>query len=399
MSHLHRSEPAASRLTSVRRTETYAPQAPVRVCHIIPTLDEGGAEKQLCLLAGGLDRQQFSPTVITLTRQGPRLAELEAAGVPVYSINKRGKLDQAALWRLRRQLMLLRPTIVHTWLYAANSYGRLAAWLAGVPIIVGAERCVDPWKGLSHRIVDSLLARCSAAMVTNSPAVRDFYAGRGISAERFEVIANGVPASAAEDRNSYDRQTAMRHMGLDPAWRVIGSIGRLWPQKGYKDLIWGAELLRVSRPDICYVIIGDGPQRARLEWYRDQIRASSRLFFLGHRHDAAQLLPHFDLFWNGSHYEGQSNSILEAMVAGVPVIASDIPGNRDLIEHQASGLLFRPGDSAQLAQLSNDLLNQPDRCRQLATAARERLTTHFSVATMVERYQRLYRRLLQQRGL
>jgi glycosyltransferase involved in cell wall biosynthesis len=401
MNPTHRSPPPASHPSAAPHAPPAVHQRaePIRVCHIIPTLDEGGAEKQLCLLTVGLDRRQFSPSVITLTRHGPRLRELQAAGVPVFSVNKRGKLDPTALWRLRQQIQRLQPTIVHTWLYAANSYGRVAARLAGVPIIIAAERCVDPWKGLSHRLVDSLLAGWSQAMVTNSPAVRDFYANRGIAAGRFEVIPNGIPETPNDQLNRYDRQTALRQMGLDPSWRVIGSIGRLWPQKGYKELIWGAELLRVGRPDVCYVILGDGPQRARLEWYRDQIRASSRLFFLGHRHDVSRLLPHFDLFWNGSHYEGQSNSILEAMAAGVPVIASDIPGNRDLIEHQKTGLLFRLGDSAQLAQITSELLNQPERCRRLAAAAQERLVTHFSVATMVDRYQRFYRRLLREQGL
>jgi hypothetical protein len=117
-----------------------------RLLHIIPTLVRGGAEKQLALLAAGLPRDQFDVHVAVLTHSGPLEETLSAAGVPVTVIGKRWKVDPLAYWRLKALIRRLKPDIVHTWLFAANSYGRQAAIAAGVKHIVAGERCVDPWK-------------------------------------------------------------------------------------------------------------------------------------------------------------------------------------------------------------------------------------------------------------
>lgn len=117
-----------------------------RLLLIIPSLDRGGAEKQLVLLARGLPRDRFDVHVAVLTRDGPLRASLEKAGVPVSLIGKRWKVDPFAYGRLLRQIRRLRPQLVHTWLFAANAYGRQAAVQAGVPHVVAGERCVDPWK-------------------------------------------------------------------------------------------------------------------------------------------------------------------------------------------------------------------------------------------------------------
>ena len=116
----------------------------LRVCLIIPTLDQGGAEKQISLLARGLDRNDFEAIVIVLTRTGPRESELLESGIAVHHIHKRAKLDPFAWLRLRKLLKQLKPDIVHTWLFAANAYGRSAALSAKVQMILGSERSVDP---------------------------------------------------------------------------------------------------------------------------------------------------------------------------------------------------------------------------------------------------------------
>lgn len=363
----------------------------LRVCLVIPTLDQGGAEKQLCLLATGLDRNRFEPIVITLTRGGPREKQLTEAGIQVVHINKKAKIDPFAWRRLRSVLTDLKPDIVHTWLFAANAYGRSAALSAGVKTILGSERSVDPWKGKGQLIIDRWLASRTQGITCNSSAIADFYATHGIPRNNFEVIPNGVePLRPRDSGASISREEAFKRMGIDPELKVVMSIGRLWPQKGYKDLIWSGELLRVLRGDVCYVIIGDGPERQRLEQYRDNIKAAARIFLLGHREDASDLLPHATLLWNGSLYEGQSNVILEAMQNHIPVIASDIPGNRDLVINKETGLLFPLGDVNQLTKITNDLLNDPARMESIKQKAAERVANDFSVSKMIERHESYY---------
>jgi glycosyltransferase involved in cell wall biosynthesis len=363
----------------------------IKICWIIPTLEEGGAEKQLCMLAKSIDRERFEPSVIVLTRSGPREAELSKANIPIYEISKRWKVDPLAFRRLVKKLRELSPSIVHTWLFAANAYGRLAAKLAKVPVILGGERCVDPWKTEVHGWIDGWLAKRTTGIVCNSQGIVDFYSQRGIAASKFHVIRNGI---SSPSKTYLSRQEVAERIKADPNRLWIGSVGRLWQQKGHKEMIWAGEMIRVLTENSTLFLIGDGPERQRLEAYCDQVRAAQGVRFLGHRGDIAELLPHFDLYWNASHYEGQSNSILEAMLAGVPVIASDIPGNRDLIEHDRTGLLFPVGDYGTLMKLTSYLINDIPRRQRLAQAAKEFVIENFSLQAMVQAHQQLYLSLL-----
>ena len=367
----------------------------IRIAQVIPTMDRGGAEKQLCLLAKNLPRDQFDVHVFLLTREGPRSEQLREAGVPVTLIGKRFKADPTALLRLRRQLRRWSPDVVHTWLFAANSFGRTAAigakWgSAGQPRMVASERCVDPWKTTAHFLIDRWLSRRTAAITTNSEGVRDFYAAHGIDPELFRIIPNGIaPRSTA----TISRAEAFTRLNVAPNRKLILAVGRLWPQKRYRDLIWAAELLATIRDDTTLVIIGDGPQRGELMRHRDAVSTSSHVRFAGQRDDVGELLSHAELFWIGSEYEGQSNSVIEAMQAAVPVIASNIPGNRDLVIDGQTGRLVAPGDAADFARQSHALLEDVRLSRRLGQAGRERIEREFRVAAMVDAHAQLYRNL------
>lgn len=362
----------------------------LKVCLIIPTLVKGGAEKQLSLLAAGLDRERFECHVVVLTHSGPYEAELREQGVQVHVIGKRGKLDPTALWRLTRKLKELQPDIVHTWLFAGNSYGRIAARRANVPVIIAGERSVDPWKQWWNFAVDRYLLKTTDTIVTNTRAVADFYAPHGIAAERFTVIANAVVPPQV---TPLSRAQVFERLKLPPRAALVGAVGRLWKQKGYRELVWSAELLRVALKDVCVVIIGDGPEREQLLHYRDQVGADEAARFVGQREDALELMTGFDLLWNGSLYEGQSNTILEAMTCGVPVVATDIPGTRDLVEHEVTGMLYPLGDVGRLTRITNQLLREPERMAAMGAAAKQRIADHFSLSKMISQHEELYERL------
>lgn len=362
-----------------------------RILQIIPTLDRAGAEKQMSLLARGLPREEFEVHVCALTRAGPLLSELVQARIPVTVIGKRWRLDPQAYWKLKRLVAGLRPDLIHTWMLAANAYGHAAARANGVNCLVAGQRCVDPWKGRGQLAVDRYVARHCRRVVVNSPAVRDFYVAHRLPAEKLCVIPNGVPP--AEPTGTTRRQLLFE-LGLPGDSRLVGLIGRLWPQKRVKDAIWATDLLKVIRDDVHLLVIGDGPQRNRLLRFRDQAQIRDRVHFLGHRGDVPRLLPHLDVLWSTSGYEGQSNAVLEAMAAGLPVVATDVPGTRDLVVPERTGYLVPVGNRAQLARWTNAILDDAELAGRLGEAGRQRAEREFSVEKMVEHHAELYRELL-----
>ena len=363
-----------------------------RILQIIPSLDRSGAEKQLALLAAGLPRDEFEVHVCALTRGGPLLDDLAISDIPVTVIGKSWKIDPGAYWRLKRHIAKLRPDLVHTWIFAANCYGRYAASRAGVKHIVAGERCVDRWKVWHELAIDRYLAKRTEKIVTNSHGVVEFYKERGLPEEKFVVIPNGI--KPFERTDDVSRTELLDELGLPGHARLIGAIGRLWPQKRIKDLIWATDLIKCIRDDTHLLIIGDGPQRWRLERYRDQCEIRDKVHFLGQRDDVARLLPHFDCLYLASGYEGQSNAIMEAMSAGVPVIATDIPGNRELVVPEKTGYLVPVGDRAEFARWTNVLLNDSELSKRMGDAGQARMINDFSVEQMIERHAMLYRNLV-----
>lgn len=377
---------------------------PHRILHLIPTLDRSGAEKQLSLLATRLPRDEFDVEVCALTRGGPWHSFLEQSGIPVKIIGKSWKLDPRALYKLYRHIFQRQPAILHTWLFAANSYGRVAGRWAEVPHIVASERCVDPWKATHEFAIDRWLQRRTDVIVVNSEGTRAFYRQHGIAEGKFEVIPNGIDVRlpngfsnvSPNDSQATSEQRSLRaSLGLGANAELVVTIGRLWPQKRIKDLIWAADLLKGVRPDTHLLIVGDGPQRYLLERYRNAIQIQDRVHFLGHREDVVTILRQASCFWLASDYEGQSNALMEAMSMGVPAVASDIVGNRELMQNEVTGYLVPVGDSATFARKTQLILNDKKLAANLGSAAQRVMREHFSVEAMIARHVDLYRRVLE----
>ncbi len=361
-----------------------------RILQIIPSLDRAGAEKQFTLLATHLDRNEFDVHACALTRGGPYEAELKRHDIPFTLIGKSWKVDPRAYWRLRRLIRRLKPDIVQTWLFAANAYGRAAARSCGVRTIIGSEQCADPWKQWHQLAIDRRLARCSARIVVNGRGVRDFYVGHGIDRDKFVLIENGI---APHRPSSLGREEFLDQLGLPHDAQIVAAIGRLWPQKRVRDVIWAAELLQNIRDDVHVIVVGDGPERRRLERFRDNVQLQGRVHFLGHRDDVAQFIEHVDVLWLASAFEGLPNVIMEAMAAGVPVVATDIAGNNDLVLPEKTGFLVPVGDTAGLARHANQILDDPPLAARLGEAGRQEMLDNYSVEKMVSRHAQLYHEL------
>ena len=360
----------------------------------------------MTLLACGLPKGEFECAVCALTRSGPYAEDLRKAGVPLFEIGKARKISLGAYNRLKKVIRAFRPDIVHTWIFAANAYGRYAAAACGVPRIVCGERCVDLWKQAWHWAVDRALAKKTDCIATNSAGVRDFCVRHGISPSLFEIIPNAaVPLPPSQ----VAKEEILRRLGVPvsagtPLPFLIGLVARLWPQKRVRDAVWAAEQLKFTGLDFHLIIIGDGPERENLLRYRDEIRITDRVHFIGHRNDVFQFMPHFDLLWSVSGYEGLSNTVMEAMSAGVPVVASDITGHRELVQHGKTGILIPEfgGDAirrrTEICRESFELLRPESSAKraEMGNAARRRIETEFGLASMISRYITLYRRLMNQ---
>jgi glycosyltransferase involved in cell wall biosynthesis len=367
----------------------------LKVLQFIPTLDRSGAEKQMVMLAKGLPRDRFHVEVATLTRSGPLEAELTAAGIPVTVIGKPLKLDPIALLRLARFFKAGAYDVVQTWIFAANTYGRVAARLAGVPVVVVSEMAVDLWKGRSERFIDRRLATWCDRLVGNSHAVVDFYRNLGVPDDRLAMIYSGI---GDEEPPAVDPREIRAELGFAPEAPLVLFAGRLAEQKRVDDLLKALDLLQHVQSNVGTVIAGDGPLRGRLEATAHAYHLDERVRFLGHREDIPRLLAAADILVLPSAYEGLPNVVLEAMRFRKPVVATAAPGTTEVVDDE-TGVLVPIGDVILLTRAIRDLVRDPDRARRLGEAGRARAETQFAADAMVARFAELYEELARAKGV
>jgi glycosyltransferase involved in cell wall biosynthesis len=357
-----------------------------RILHIIDSLDYHCAATQLLVLARSLARQGFDVHVCALDQHAPRLAEFMAAGVSTTVIPRRWTLDPLADWQLVRHVRRLRPDVVHTWNSVPGMFGPIAA---GCPFISGHYR-IDPWKLNWEWALERRFARHASRYVTNSESVRAWCMRNGLPTEKFTVIPSGIEPARCSDLS---REVLLREMRLPADANLIGVVGRLIPEKRVKDLIWAADLLRVLHDNLRLLIIGDGPLWRQLEEYARLASDLDHIRFLGAGSDVWRIMPHLDVLWNASENVGQSAAILEAMAAGVPVVASDTPTNRELVVEGETGYLIplgtRAGRAAR-ARHTDQVFTLTDLAARLGRAARDRTLHYFSAERLAKKHVELY---------
>jgi glycosyltransferase involved in cell wall biosynthesis len=359
----------------------------IRVAQVIWSLGLGGAEQVVMRLAARLDRRRFEPFICCLDRPGPFAGQAEAAGVEVVALGKRGPLDARAAWRLARLLRSRRVDVVHTHLWGASLWGRLAAVGARVPVIVTTEHNVDSWKRRHHLALDRVLAPATTHLVAVSQQVRAFYEARGVGRGRWCVVYNGVDTSETPRRG---RGEAFRELGLGTDEPVVGLVGRLVPAKAPEVFLEALAQAAARVPGLRGLVVGDGPLRSDLEAGARRLGLEGRVVFAGVRQDVPALLSGLDALLFSSLREGLSMAMLEAMAAGVPVVATDVGGTPELIEAGVSGLLVPPGRPEILADALVRLLEDTAGGDAIRRAARRRVEERFSLERMTASYEALY---------
>jgi glycosyltransferase involved in cell wall biosynthesis len=344
---------------------------------VIGQLTVGGAEGQLYLLCRGLDRAAVRPIVYCLSdRTEPYGPLIEGAGVTLRIITG----DRPArVRRLRRLLNADGIDVVHAWLFVANAYAWLATRGTGRLLLTSARNCKR-----QGGILDWLNRRAFAAsdaIVANSQQVAEYIRHEyGAPRERVCVVHNAV-----------DTERFRPASDARPSLCVV-MIGRLVPQKNPQLFVAAAAAVRAAMPggcDIRFLLIGDGPLRAQVEADVAAAGLQECCTVMGERRDTPELLRQADLFWLTSGWEGLPNVVLEAMASGLPVVATDVGGTRELIRHGQDGFLIKAGDRDALVAHSLELLRDGEKRRQCSCAARARAEA-FAPQRMVTAMQELY---------
>jgi glycosyltransferase involved in cell wall biosynthesis len=361
----------------------------IRVVHVIWSLGLGGAEQVVIRLAAGLDRRRFEPLICCLDEAGSFAPQAQEAGVEVVALGKRGPVDARAAYRLARLLRSRRTQVVHTHLWGANVWGRLAALLARVPCIVASEHNVDTWKKAYHFMIDRTLTPGTTHLVAVSQQVREFYEAHGVGRGRWQVVYNGVDVRPAPARG---RGAAFGDLGLGPEEPVVALIGRLVPAKAPEVFLNAIAQAAERVPALRALVVGDGPLRSEVEGEARRLGLAGRVVFTGTRKDVPALLSGLDAVVFSSVREGLSMAMLEAMAAGVPVIATEVGGTPELIAHGRTGLLVPPERPEALADEIVGLLADPVRAGTIREAARRHVEERFSLASMIEAHEALYSR-------
>ena len=371
------------------------------VAHVIYRLQTGGLENGLVNLINRLPRERFRHAVVCLTEATAFAGRIERDDVRVHELHKRAGNDPALAWRLWRLFREMRPAIVHTRNLAALE-AQLPAALAGVPCRIHGEHGWDvhdpDGRSRRYRLVRRLYRPFVHRYVTVSAHLRGYLVGHvGVARERVETICNGVDTARFRPGRRRDLLPA-GFAGEDDV--VCGWVGRM---EAIKDPVALARAFAAARRGggagarLRLVMVGDGGERAAVERALAAGGARGAAWLAGARDDVAELMRAFDVFVLPSRAEGISNTILEAMATGLPVIATRVGGNPELVEEGITGTLVPPRDAQALAAALARYAGDPVLREEQGRAARERAELRFSIAHMVRRYESLYGRMLVER--
>lgn len=381
--------------------DPFATQAPL-IAHVIYRLDVGGLENGLVNIINGLPEGKFRHAIICLTDYTDYHKKIRP-NVQLFALHKQSGHDIALYWRLYKIFRELQPDIIHTRNLSALE-AQVPAWLAGVKRRVHGLHGWDisdlqgnnPRYIKLYRLIKPLIGR----YIPLSQDLERYLLDKiHVPNSRITRICNGVDTDRfmpADERSKQILPAVLRGGDI----RVIGTVGRLEAVKDQRLLLEAfIELLERApeyKCDVRLVLVGDGSMRSQIETRVNEANIASLVWLTGSRNDVPELLQAFDIFVLPSKAEGISNTLLEAMASALPVVATDVGGNSQLVVDGETGYITPKGDACQLANKLQAYLDDSVLLKQHALAAREHVEKHFSLEHMIEQYERVYDELMVQ---
>jgi glycosyltransferase involved in cell wall biosynthesis len=375
---------------------------PLNILHIVPKLSTwGGIGNQLLLVLKQYPRSEFFPIVCSLRDKGVIGKEIEDLGIEVVCLNRDFK--RGFYWTIVKELYSLinrrNIQIVRTHEYRANLHGRLAALLARVPCIMASVHNVYNRRDqkLNRRIINRYLGTFTDKVVAVSEEVKnEILRYDRVPEHKIAVIHNGV------DRERFiniDAQSIRSEFHIPLSAPVVGTVGRFFPQKGQKYLLDAIAQLRNKLPSIVVLMVGDGPLKDELENHAKNLGIQRNVMFTGIRRDIPALLAAMDVFVFPSLWEGFGNALIEAMAAGKPIVATDIPPVREIMNSEKLGIIVPPANPEAIATSLELLLSDKTFAQDLGNSAQEKAFSSFTIDNTVQRYRSLYKSILEEKHI
>jgi glycosyltransferase involved in cell wall biosynthesis len=385
---------------------------PIRVLRVIARLNVGGPALHVAYLSAGLQERGYETTLVAgeLARGEESMAAVaEGRGVEVLAVSELHRevspvRDLVAAFRLAGLIRKLRPHVVHTHTAKAGAVGRVAVLLSGArprPIVVHTfhghvlRGYFGPLQESGFRLLERLLARGTDALVAVSPQVRDDLVGLGVApADRFVVVRLGIELEERVGGDGDARARTRRLLGVPDDRFLVGWMGRMTAVKRTDDVLLAFKELRDRGVDAGLCLVGDGPDRDGLEERAFELGIARHVFSLGYQDAVADWYAAFDVLILPSANEGTPVSVIEALAARRPVVATDVGGVSDVVRDGVDGFLVEAGDTSALAERLATLAGDEALRTRMGEAGRERVLRRYAVSRLVDDVDRLYRSLL-----
>jgi L-malate glycosyltransferase len=369
----------------------------IRIAFAIDTMDAGGTELNAVRVAERLDRARFDLRVVCMRPDGPLAARYAAAGIPVEAFPMRSLYGASAVrqgMRLARFIRSNRIAILHAHDIYSNAFAVPWGRLAGAKTIA-SRRWWEGFQTPAWRLTSRLSYGIAHAVLANSDHIaRRLIDVEGVAPERVTVVPNFLDDAAFHGPAPDEIAALRRECRLESAAPIIGIVANLLPVKDHATLLRAAALLRPRWPRLQVVLVGDGPCRPALEQLAHQLRIADAVVFAGRRPNAPNLHHLFDISVLCSTSEGLPNSILEAMAAARPVVATRVGAVADAVREGETGLLVPAGDESQLAAAIDALSGDAIRAGRMGSRAAVLARTHYSAAAALDALESLYGRLV-----